>query len=81
MLGIPTVIDRFVQQCILQVLQKRLDPTFSESSYGFRPGRRVDGNRDPSLLDGMGRPQGWPDQVPGGKGIAPEQSPPRAIRA
>lgn len=39
MLGIPTVVDRFVQQCILQVLQKRFDPTFSESSYGFRPGR------------------------------------------
>jgi group II intron reverse transcriptase/maturase len=39
MLGIPTVVDRFVQQCILQVLQKRFDPTFSESSYGFRPKR------------------------------------------
>ena len=41
MLGIPTVVDRLVQQCILQVLQKRFDPTFSESSYGFRPGRRA----------------------------------------
>ena len=41
MLGIPTVVDRFVQQCILQVLQKRFDPTFSGSSYGFRPGRRA----------------------------------------
>lgn len=39
MLGIPTVVDRFVQQCILQVLQQRFDPTFSESSYGFRPRR------------------------------------------
>jgi RNA-directed DNA polymerase len=38
-LGIPTVRDRFVQQAVLQVLQKRWDPTFSESSYGFRPGR------------------------------------------
>ncbi|HZH02217.1 MAG TPA: group II intron reverse transcriptase/maturase [Myxococcaceae bacterium] len=38
-LGIPTVLDRLVQQTILQVLQPRLDPTFSESSHGFRPGR------------------------------------------
>ena len=38
-LGIPTVVDRFVQQAVLQVLQKRWDPTFSEYSYGFRPGR------------------------------------------
>jgi RNA-directed DNA polymerase len=38
-LGIPTVIDRLVQQAILQVLQSILDPTFSDSSYGFRPGR------------------------------------------
>lgn len=38
-LGIPTVVDRFVQQAVLQVLQKRWDPTFSEHSYGFRPGR------------------------------------------
>src|SRR5215472_8639380 len=38
-LGIPTVLDRFIQQAVLQVLQKRWDPTFSEHSYGFRPGR------------------------------------------
>ena len=38
-LGIPTVVDRLVQQAILQVLEKLLDPTFSASSYGFRPGR------------------------------------------
>ena len=38
-LGIPTVIDRLVQQALLQVLEPLLDPTFSESSYGFRPGR------------------------------------------
>ena len=38
-LGIPTVVDRLVQQAILQVLEPRIDPTFSESSYGFRPGR------------------------------------------
>ena len=38
-LGIPTVLDRFVQQAVLQVLQKRWDPTFSAHSHGFRPGR------------------------------------------
>lgn len=38
-LGIPTVLDRFTQQAVMQVLQKRWDPTFSDSSYGFRPGR------------------------------------------
>lgn len=40
-LGIPTVLDRFIQQAILQVLQPRIDPTFSEHSHGFRPGRRA----------------------------------------
>jgi group II intron reverse transcriptase/maturase len=38
-LGIPTVVDRFIQQALLQVLQPIFDPTFSTSSYGFRPGR------------------------------------------
>lgn len=38
-LGIPTVLDRFIQQAILQVLTPIFDPTFSEQSYGFRPGR------------------------------------------
>jgi RNA-directed DNA polymerase len=38
-LGIPTVLDRFVQQAIMQVLQRYWDKTFSEHSYGFRPGR------------------------------------------
>jgi RNA-directed DNA polymerase len=37
-LGIPTVLDRFAQQAVLQVLQKRWDPTFSTHSHGFRPG-------------------------------------------
>ena len=41
-LGIPTVVDRLVQQAILQVLEKILDPTFSTSSFGFRPGRGAD---------------------------------------
>jgi RNA-directed DNA polymerase len=38
-LGIPTVLDRFIQQAVLQVLQGEWDGTFSASSYGFRPGR------------------------------------------
>ena len=38
-LGIPTVVDRMIQQMILNVLQPKFDPTFSEHSYGFRPGR------------------------------------------
>jgi len=38
-LGIPTALDRFIQQAMLQVLQSRWDETFSEHSYGFRPGR------------------------------------------
>jgi RNA-directed DNA polymerase len=38
-LGIPIVLDRFIQQAVMQVLQKRWDPTFSEHSWGFRPGR------------------------------------------
>jgi group II intron reverse transcriptase/maturase len=38
-LGIPTVLDRLIQQCLLQVLQPIFDPTFSDHSYGSRPGR------------------------------------------
>lgn len=38
-LGIPTVVDRMIQQALLQILQPLIDPTFSEFSYGFRPGR------------------------------------------
>ncbi|WP_371747385.1 group II intron reverse transcriptase/maturase [Caballeronia sp. Sq4a] len=38
-LGIPSALDRFIQQAVLQVLQRQWDPTFSEFSYGFRPGR------------------------------------------
>ncbi len=38
-LGIPTVLDRFIQQAVMQVLQGRWDRTFSEHSYGFRPQR------------------------------------------
>jgi group II intron reverse transcriptase/maturase len=42
-LGIPTVTDRLIQQALLQVLQPVLDASFSEHSYGFRPGRRAQG--------------------------------------
>jgi RNA-directed DNA polymerase len=38
-LGVPCVVDRLIQQALLQVLQEKWDPTFSEHSYGFRPGR------------------------------------------
>jgi RNA-directed DNA polymerase len=40
-LGIPTVVDRLIQQALLQVLQPLIDPSFSEHSHGFRPGRRA----------------------------------------
>ena len=39
MLGIPTTLDRLIQQALLQVMQPMFDPTFSEHSFGFRPGR------------------------------------------
>ena len=42
-LGIPTVLDRLIQQALLQVLQPIFDPTFSDSSYGFRPRRSAPG--------------------------------------
>src|SRR6266568_999537 len=38
-LGVPTAVDRVIQQAVLQCLQPKWDPTFSDSSYGFRPGR------------------------------------------
>lgn len=43
MLGIPTVLDRLIQQALLQVLSAKFDPGFSEYSYGFRPGRSAHG--------------------------------------
>ncbi|MFM8901080.1 MAG: group II intron reverse transcriptase/maturase, partial [Burkholderiales bacterium] len=42
-LGIPTVLDRLIQQALLQVLQPLIDPTLSEHSHGFRPGRSAHG--------------------------------------
>jgi len=41
LLGIPTLLDRLIQQALLQVLQPIFDPTFSDHSYGFRPGRKA----------------------------------------
>src|SRR5947208_1596200 len=38
-LGIPTVLDRLIEQAVMQVLQRQWDSTFSDHSYGFRPGR------------------------------------------
>jgi RNA-directed DNA polymerase len=40
-LGVPTVVDRFIQQAVMQGLQAQGDPTFSDSSFGFRPGRNA----------------------------------------
>ena len=40
-LGIPTVTDRLIQQALLQALQPLIDPSFSEHSHGFRPGRHA----------------------------------------
>lgn len=40
-LGIPTVLDRFIQQALLQILQQQWDSSFSDSSYGFRPNRNA----------------------------------------
>ena len=57
-LGIPTVLDRFIQQALLQVLQPLFDPTFSDASYGFRPGR--------SAHEAVLRAQAY---VPGGRGF------------
>lgn len=43
LLGIPTVVDRFIQQAIHQVMSRMYEPTFSEGSYGFREGRSTHG--------------------------------------
>ena len=42
LLGVPCVIDRVIQQAMVQVLQPVFEPTFSEHSYGFRPGRSAE---------------------------------------
>ena len=53
-LGIPTVLDRMIQQAVLQVLQPKIDPTFSDASFGFRPGR--------SAHDAIKRARGYVQQ-------------------
>jgi RNA-directed DNA polymerase len=40
-LGVPTVVDRFIRQAVMQMLQAQWDPTVSDSSFGFRPGRKA----------------------------------------
>jgi len=55
-LGIPTVLDRFIQQALLQGLQPIFDPTFSDASYGFRPGR---GTHDALLRARSHVAEGW----------------------
>jgi RNA-directed DNA polymerase len=52
-LGVPTVVDRFIQQTVRQVLQAQWDPTVSDSSFGFRPGRNAHQavKRAPSYLN------------------------------
>jgi RNA-directed DNA polymerase len=51
-LGIPAVLDRLIQQAVMQVLQRRWDPTFSEHSHGFRPiSRQVTDKRVPPYAD------------------------------
>src|SRR2546430_3155364 len=49
-LGIPTVLDRFIQQAVMQVLQADWDGTFSEMSFGFRPGRSAHQAVEQALL-------------------------------
>ena len=61
LLGIPTVLDRLIQQAIAQVLQAIWDHTFSEFSYGFRPGR----SQHMAIRTGTELYQGW---VPVGGG-------------
>src|ERR1017187_1910123 len=56
-LGIPTVLDRFVKQAVQQALQKQWDPTCSEYSYGFRPGRSAQqavAQAQPYIAEGYG---------------------------
>lgn len=58
-LGIPTVLDRFVQQLLLQVLQPMIDPTFSEHSYGFRPWATATGSPKEARSNAASRPRLW----------------------
>ena len=75
-LGIPTVVDRLIQQAILQAVQPDIDPTFSEHSYGFRPGTPAKTGK------GLGLCQLWPLAVltDTGNPPSPPQSPLRRPR-
>src|SRR3954467_15617828 len=57
-LGVPTVLDRFIQQAGVQVLQAEWDPTFAEASFGFRPGRSA--HRAPIRVRGV---RVWNDRL------------------
>ena len=57
-LGVPTVVDRLIQQALLQVLQPLFEPHFSESSYGFRPGRNA-WQAVQAARDHVRRGKGW----------------------
>ena len=57
-LGVPTVVDRLIQQALLQVLQPLFEPRFSESSYGFRPGRNA-WQAVQAARDHVRRGKGW----------------------
>jgi len=57
-LGIPTVLDRMIQQALLQVLTPIFDPTFSADSYGFRPGRSAHQWNAPASTS-RGGTDGW----------------------
>jgi RNA-directed DNA polymerase len=59
LLGVPTVLDRWIQQMLLEVLQGIFDPAFSEHSYGFRPGRSAHG----AVQAAQGYVQGGKDWV------------------
>ena len=52
LLGIPTVVDRFIQQAVQQVMMAQWEPVFSPHSYGFRPGRRAHDAVTPISLTG-----------------------------
>jgi RNA-directed DNA polymerase len=86
-LGIPTVLDRFIQQAVMQVLQRKWDWTFSEHSYGFRPGRPaqqyiaagcrwcVDLDLEKILRSGFARQTDGEDRREGGRQASLEADP------
>ena len=65
LLGVPTVLDRFIQQAAMQVLQEEWDPGFSDASYGFRPGRSAHRGQPgrAARAGGRGPWGGWSSQA------------------